>query len=47
MVVDSCVSSATFLFFFFDEEEIRTDTRPLLGEGDVVVPVSNRLKPLR
>ena len=36
-----------FFFFFFDEEEIRTDTRPLPGEGDVVVPVSNRLKPLR
>ena len=40
------VSSKTF-FFFINVEEIRTDTRPLLGWSGVIVPDSNRLKPPR
>ena len=45
-----CSLTVFYLFwhlFFFDMEEIRTDTRSLLGGSGVVVPDSNRLKPPR
>ena len=35
------------LFFFFNVEEVRTNTRPLLGGSGAIVPDFNRLKPPR